>query len=111
MQASSNQSILNTSLRAALESGDNGLSDPDAWGNLYILAGYKAHVIYTTSYQRRCNVMTLHRRWYDVVSTLHAHWERLSLPHLYETTEIKVIWLYVYRAKSNYYCGKAIAWW
>ena len=26
-----------------------------------------AHDVYTTSFQRRCNVMTLHRRWGDVV--------------------------------------------
>ena len=27
----------------------------------------QAHDVYSTSYQRRCNVMTLHRRWGDVV--------------------------------------------
>ena len=29
----------------------------------------QAHDVYTTSAQRRCNVMTLHRRWGDVVLT------------------------------------------
>ena len=29
----------------------------------------RAHDVYTTSSQRRCNVMTLHRRWDDVVSS------------------------------------------
>ena len=28
-----------------------------------------------TSYQRRCDVITSHRRWYDVILTLSAHWE------------------------------------
>ena len=27
-----------------------------------------------TSYQRRCDVITSHRRWYDVILTLCAHW-------------------------------------
>ena len=34
----------------------------------------RAQDVYTTSHQRRCNVVTLHRRSYDVVSTLRAHW-------------------------------------
>ena len=28
-----------------------------------------------TSYQRRCDVITSHRRWYDVILTLCAHWD------------------------------------
>ena len=28
------------------------------------------------SYQRRCDVITSHRRWYDVILTLCAHWDR-----------------------------------
>ena len=34
----------------------------------------RAHDVYAMSHQRRCNVMTLHRRWYDVVSTLRVGW-------------------------------------
>ena len=34
----------------------------------------RAHDVYTTSAQRRCNVMTLHRRWGDVVLTPCACW-------------------------------------
>ena len=34
----------------------------------------RAHGVYTTSYQRRCNVVTSHRRWYDVLPTLRAYW-------------------------------------
>ena len=34
----------------------------------------RAHDVYTTSAQRRCNVMTLHRRWGDVVLTSCARW-------------------------------------
>ena len=33
-----------------------------------------AHDAYTTSLQRRCNVMTLHRRWGDIVLTSFARW-------------------------------------
>ena len=35
----------------------------------------RAHDVYTTSAQRRCNVMTLHRRWGDVVLTSCACWD------------------------------------
>ena len=34
----------------------------------------RAHDVHTTSAQRRCNVMTLHRRWSDVVLTSCACW-------------------------------------
>ena len=34
----------------------------------------QTHEVYTTSPQRRCNVMTLHRRWGDVVQTSYARW-------------------------------------
>ena len=34
----------------------------------------RTHDIYTTSHQRRCNIMMLHRRWCDVVLTLCARW-------------------------------------
>ena len=34
----------------------------------------QAHDVDTTSHQRRCNVMTLNRRWFDVVLTLLARW-------------------------------------
>lgn len=35
----------------------------------------QGHDVYSTSLQRRCNLMTLHRRWYIVASTSCAHWE------------------------------------
>ena len=35
----------------------------------------QAHNIKMASYQRRCDVFTSHRRWYDVILTLCAHWE------------------------------------
>ena len=35
----------------------------------------QAHDVNTTSPQRRCNVMTLHRRWIDVLLTSCARWE------------------------------------
>ena len=34
----------------------------------------QAHNIKMTSYQRRCDVITSHRRWYDVILKLCAHW-------------------------------------
>ena len=34
----------------------------------------QAHNIKMTSYQRRCDVITSHRHWYDVILTLCAHW-------------------------------------
>ena len=34
----------------------------------------QAHDVNTTSPQRRCNVMTLHRRWGDVIFTSCARW-------------------------------------
>ena len=46
-----------------------------------ILVGtQQAHNMKMTSYQRRCDVITSHRRWYDVILTLCAHWiERMLL--------------------------------
>ena len=35
---------------------------------------HQAHGVYTTSYKRRCNVTTLHRRWCDVVKTWFVFW-------------------------------------
>ena len=43
------------------------------WMPEYI-SSQRAHDVYTTSAQRRCNVMTLHRRWGDVVLTSCARW-------------------------------------
>ena len=40
----------------------------------------QAHNIKMTSYQRRCDVITSHRRWYDVILTLCAHWENNQPP-------------------------------
>ena len=45
-------------------------------------ATQRAHDVYTTSARRRCNVMTLHRRWADVVLTSCACWvESWNLIH------------------------------
>ena len=35
----------------------------------------QANNIKMTSYQRRCDVITSHQRWYDVILTLCVHWE------------------------------------
>ena len=35
----------------------------------------RVHDVYTTSYQQRYNVLTLHRRWCDVVLILRDRWE------------------------------------
>ena len=35
----------------------------------------QAHDVNITSPQRRCNVMTLHRRWGDVIFTSCARWD------------------------------------
>ena len=39
----------------------------------------QAHDVNITSPQRRCNVMTLHRRWGDVIFTSCARWEQTTL--------------------------------
>ena len=38
----------------------------------------QANNIKMTSYERRCDVITSHRRWYDVILTLCAHWETVE---------------------------------
>ena len=38
-------------------------------------AAQRAHNVKMTSYQRRCDVITSHRRWYDVILMLCARWE------------------------------------
>ena len=38
-----------------------------------------AHNVKMTSYQRRCDVITSHRRWYDVILMLCACWAGTSL--------------------------------
>ena len=43
----------------------------------------RAHDLHTTSHQCRCNVMTLHRRWLDVVSTLRARREWFNVMMLH----------------------------
>ena len=35
----------------------------------------RVHDVKMTSYERRCDVMTSHRRWYDVILTPYAHWD------------------------------------
>ena len=39
----------------------------------------QAHNIKMMSYQRRCDVITSHRRWYDVILTLCAHWVYVTI--------------------------------
>ena len=43
----------------------------------------QAHDVNTTSPQRRCNVMTLHRRWGDVIFTSCARWDVSYCPWKY----------------------------
>ena len=40
------------------------------------------HNVKMTSYQRRCDVITSHRRWYDVILMLFACWEVTTCPVL-----------------------------
>ena len=40
----------------------------------------RAHDIKMTSYQRQCDVMTSHRRRYDVILTSCARWEDTAIP-------------------------------
>ena len=42
----------------------------------------QAHDVNTTSPQRRCNVMTLHRRWGDVIFTSCARWVATTLLYM-----------------------------
>ena len=44
---------------------------------MHMIRSQRAHDVHTTSAQRRCNVMTLHRRWGDVVITSCARWGSL----------------------------------
>ena len=50
------------------------------------VASAQAHNIKMTSYQRRCDVITSHRRCYDVILTLCAHW---NVSHSRELTSEK----------------------
>ena len=49
------------------------------------MSARQAHDVNTTSPQRRCNVMTLHRRWGDVIFTSCARWEKTYLRHVRRT--------------------------
>ena len=50
-----------------------------------------AHDVKMTSYERRCDVMTSHRRSYDVILAPNAHWVNISgrtvLNNIDSTTE------------------------
>ena len=46
---------------------------------LFMTISQWAHNVKMTSYQRRCNVITSHRRWYDVILMLCACWDGTSL--------------------------------
>ena len=57
----------------------------------------RAHDVYTTSAQRRCNVMTLHRHWGDVVLTSCARWGRAT-SSLFHNKVITVLdWIHRYK--------------
>ena len=45
------------------------------WQRLRQTHTQRAHNVYITSHSRRSNVMTLHRRWNDIVLTLRVCWE------------------------------------
>ena len=51
--------------------------------NLIVILAEQAHNIKMTSYQRRCDVITSHRRWYDIILPLCAHWEAFHGKVLY----------------------------
>ena len=59
-----------------LQSNEHTYSEINAAGDSKFLGKttQQAHNIKMTSSQRRCDVSTLHRRWYDVMLTLCAHW-------------------------------------
>ena len=54
------------------------ISNRDAYGHIHPLCEQDfaqwAHNVKMTSYQRRCDVITSHRRWYDVILMLCACW-------------------------------------
>ena len=58
----------------------------------------QAHNIKMTSYQRRCDVITSHRRWYDVILTSCAHWDGFNLEIFIGFTVIR--WKFYYFMKS-----------
>ena len=47
----------------------------------------RAHNIKMTSYQRRCDVITSHRRWYDVILTMCACWGNVSIMRIHWLVE------------------------
>ena len=49
-----------------------------------------AHNIKMTSYQRRCDVITSHRRWYDVILMLCACWASCCRMNLYPANRIYI---------------------
>ena len=56
--------------------------------NLYVTQ--QTQNVKMTSYQRRCDVITSHQRWYDVILTLCAYWECFVLvPRKYFTDFLK----------------------
>ena len=61
-----------------------------------------AHNVKMTSYQRRCDVITSHRRWYDVILMLCACWE----PVFQDPLPLKVYHLpsTLHDCKLSYYC-------
>ena len=58
---------------------------------LRIVSSRQVHDINITSPQRRCNVMTLHRRWGDVIFTSCARWGetfKQTLQFSFQTTAV-----------------------
>ena len=53
--------------------------------------------VYTTSLQRRCNLMTLHRRWGGIVYTSCAHWKSAVNTH-----ELLIHNMYTYKVMKKY---------
>ena len=58
-----------------------------------------------TSYQRRCDVITSHRRWYDVILTLCAHWVIFSGP-LWLLRTFWDFWKFIWGSLINPYWPK-----
>ena len=66
-------------------------------------------IVYTTSAQRRCNVMTLYRRWDDVVLTSCACWV-LSACALYDVEKaLCVCWPFCFWILTLSMLGKKIS--
>ena len=59
----------------------------------------RAHDVKMTSYQRRCDVMTPHRYWYDVILAPNAHWVLCNPSGTWRRTD--VVWTSMRRYHSH----------